>query len=167
MKKIKILIFLVSFFGLFACKKGDTGPAGAQGATGSANVQYSSWNPLAMQYVSADSSYEQSISAGSLTQAVLDSGVVLTYLKYAPSGGQSVVVNASVYLQEIFSAGAIEIYSGLDYSGFYYRYVIIPGGVKIGRLVGSANDIKKALEAMSYEDVMKLLGKDKSGVDSW
>src|SRR5947209_4484785 len=134
MKNGKWLLF-AAFVSLafFACKKGDTGPAGAKGPAGSANVQYSSWNALSLQFSGTDSAYEQKITADSLTQAVLDSGLVLTYLKYTPSSGQSIVVNASSYLQEIFSAGSIQLFSRVDYSGFEYRYIIIPGGVHVER----------------------------------
>src|SRR5947209_15618036 len=99
-------ILIVSSLLFTACKKGDTGPAGAQGPAGTANVKYSSWNQLSMTDVFADSSYEQTIKADSITQAILDSGVVVTYMKYTdPSTQVTNVVNAENYMDVEYSLG--------------------------------------------------------------
>lgn len=155
-----LLILLCSIFTFIACNKEDTDTTTTD-APASASVKYSEWATLSMAYASSDSLYEQTIVADSLTQAVLDSGIVLTYLKYETTTGQSIVVNAGLYLQEVFSAGNIQLYAGSDYSGLAYRYIIVSGGLNIGRLVaGSTAYAKEQLQAMSYAEVMKLLGKE-------
>ncbi|MFL5740603.1 MAG: hypothetical protein ACJ75B_10330 [Flavisolibacter sp.] len=141
-----------------ACKKGDAGPAGAQGPAGAANVQYSGWKTLAMTFSATNNDYEQTITADSIKQNILDNGVILTYMRFTPASGPAIIVPAGIYLQELFSPGKIQLYADQDYSGFEYRYVLIPGGVKLARLSGTSYT-KEELQAMSYEQVMKLLGK--------
>jgi len=160
-KKIFIaLVFIMS--ALFSCtKKGDTGAAGA---TGTANVMYTSWSPLSMTYNSTDSAYEQTITADSITQAVLDSGLVLSYIKYTNSSSQVQVENAGNYMEEVYGLQSINLYSyGYDYTGVSFRYVIIHGGSNItGRLADTSTLIrgytKKEWQAMPYDKVMALLG---------
>ncbi len=164
MKKMKFLTIILASICLIVvgCAKGDTGPAGTTGKTGSANVKYSSWNSLNMTFNSNDSAYEQTITADSLTEAVLDSGIVLTYMKVNdPSTNQTQIVNADAYMQEIFSVGQIDLLSSYDYSGLSYRYVIIPGGVALGKtgLGSSVNYTKQQLKNMPYDQVIKLLNK--------
>ena len=153
-------VILCSSLIFISCKKGDTGPAGAQGPAGTANVKYSSWNELSMSFVFSDSLYEQTIKADSITQGVLDSGVVMTYMKYVNSSNQTTVVNAETYMGVEFNLGKINLYSNYDFSGFSFRYVIIPGGVKAGQRSGSAISgyTKEQLKNMSYEHVLQLAG---------
>ena len=164
MQKAKLLIFIVSLGAVLciSCNKDNTVVTGPTGATGRANVKYSGWNTLSMQFSSGDSLYEQTIKVDSLTQPILDSGIVLTYLKSNSSPTQ--IVNANAYMDEVYSVGSINLYSSYDYSGFSYRYIIIPGGVSIknARVAASALQIytKKQPKEMSYEDVIKLMGEN-------
>jgi hypothetical protein len=154
-----IAIALVSIQG---CSKGSTG---ATGANGTANVQYSSWAALAMTYSAADSAYKETIAADSVSQAVLDSGIVLCYIKYTNTAGQLQVENASVYIEIVLGVKTITLYSyTYNYTGVNFRYVIIPGGTKInGRTIADATTIqgytKAQWQAMPYDSVMKLIGK--------
>src|SRR5258708_39161036 len=74
-------LFLLSLFTLLllsSCKKGDTGPAGA---TGSANVIYSAWfTPATYLKDTVFDVYGLSYTKATtdITQAVLDSGVILS-----------------------------------------------------------------------------------------
>jgi len=163
MRKSKLLLAAMLFMvaGFYSCTK--EGTTGATGATGTANVMYSNWAALRMTYNSTYTEYDQTIQADSITQGILDSGLVLSYLKIE-SGGQSLVVNAGIYMQEILSVGAIDLYSSVDFTGSYYRYIIIPAGVNIsGRVASSSNTIrgytKEEWKAMSYEQVEALLDK--------
>lgn len=141
----------------FGCQKGDTGPAGAKGAPGSANVQYSSWTPLAMTFNFSDSLYEQTLRADSLTQRIIDSGIVITYLKFTdPSTQATTIVNAGTYMEEDFSVGQIKLYSQYNFSSYNYRYVLIPGGVKVGRMSSGQIISKSNAKNVSYEDAMRL-----------
>jgi hypothetical protein len=150
-------LLLLSCIIVFSCQKGQTGATGPQGVPGSANVQYSNWNALSMSYSNTDSLYEQTIVADSITQPILDSGIVLTYMKITNSANsQTIIVNADKYIEQLLSVGKISLYAPFDYSGYYFRYVIIPGGVPAGRLASGSRYSRAQLEAMSYEEVMKL-----------
>jgi hypothetical protein len=162
MKTLKVLLVLALLCSFYvSCKKTETGPAGATGATGSANVKYSTWNTLNMTYSTADSMYEQTITADSITQNILDNGVILTYLKSTDTTtGVTTIVNANTFFQELFTVGSIKLFSFLNFSGYSYRYIVIPGGIRAGRIAaGNLSGYSKAeLEAMSYEDVIRLTG---------
>src|SRR5579863_224069 len=112
MKKLKtILPFLIPALLLItACgKTGPAGPAGADGADGADGAQgpagpdsvmYSPWNTLAMTFDSVqtssnDSVFSENITANSITQTVLDGGLVVGYLSYIDSTGATNVVNAA------------------------------------------------------------------------
>src|SRR5437588_3703553 len=94
---LSLSILLLSSLLFFSCKKGDTGPAGPagpRGVAGSPNVKYSSWQTLNMTFSTTDSIYEETIKIDSLTKPILDSGVILTYLKYTdPNTGVTQIVN--------------------------------------------------------------------------
>src|SRR5690348_15878845 len=79
---ISTMILLVVF--VFACKKGDTGPAGPQGSTGTANVIYSDWfspSTWTMTTVLGIKHFDYTRPTPAITQGIIDSGVVLTYGK--------------------------------------------------------------------------------------
>jgi len=61
------------------CKKGDTGPAGANGTNGNANVVSSSLTTSAWTYVSP--SWEMTFTYPAITQNILDNGAVLVYVQ--------------------------------------------------------------------------------------
>ena len=168
MRRSNLLLLSVSIViaGLYSCTKtGATGATGAAGATGTANVMYSSWAALSMSYNSTDSAYEQTIAADSITQAVLDSGLVLSYVKYTNSTGQTQVENASNYVEEVYGLKTITLYSYVfDLTGTPFRYIILHGGTNVtgGRLSDASTLIqgytKDQWKAMPYDKVITLLG---------
>ena len=164
MKNLKLFSILCAFAALLVigCSKGSTGPAGP---AGNANVLHSAWVTLATTYNPSDSDYEEALTASAITSAIVDSGVVLSYIGYpggAPNGTDTAVFtlsDASTYFGPAtveFYVGGIYIYSLSDYTGLLYRYVIIPGSV----LTNSAfkQYTKAQIKTMSYSTVQKLLG---------
>jgi hypothetical protein len=120
---------------------------------------------LALKYVPADTLFEQIISAPSITKAILDSGVILSYVNFQESNGTYHVVPtaglAGIGIFEDFAVGQINIESVQDYSTLPYRYVTIPGSLKAGNSA-SAQKVKgytiEELKAMPYEQVQLILG---------
>jgi len=170
MKNLKSFVVLSSLVAIVAmgCSKGTTGPAGPAGPKGPAgpdSVVHSAWTALAMTFNTTDSLYEQTITAPAITQRILDSGVIVTYLSIVDNNNVTNVVNASVYfINEIFTPGSIALGSRVDYTGFNYRYVIIPGTIVAGHMVsGPAKGYtQNQLETMGYDAVQKLLGTSSS-----
>jgi len=167
---------------------GPTGPAGIQGPTGpagTANVIYSSWYTLSGW---ADTTVAIDLGliaraiklAPSLTQPIVDNGVILTYFKSSSSGPYSLpflvlVTNPSFIVNFIPVNGKIIYYVGMINAGimptgfvppsYEYRHIIIPGGVAGGRGSGGEKmaDIKgrlyseSQLKGMNYSQVCSLL----------
>jgi hypothetical protein len=156
----------VAFFTLFlsttnvSCKKGDDG---AKGDTGTANVMFSGW--IDVQYEAATNTagdtvaFTAEIPASKITKAILDSGTVKVYINVSSAAAPSVIAlpitdyyaltgveNINLY----FTAGKINLYATGDASTFtdsgnkywQYRYVVIPGGVRVpnGRSAVNWND---------------------------
>jgi hypothetical protein len=165
MKNIRLLLAaaVVLFIGLNGCSKGDTGPAGPAGPAGPDSVVYSPWISLNFQYNTNDSAYEDTITAPSITQSILDSGVILTYVNFKETNGTYHVVNVSAmtpYIIEDYSLRKINLLSSADFSTLPYRYVTIPGSLKAGT---NAVDQKikgytiTELKAMPYEQLKQVL----------
>jgi hypothetical protein len=174
MKNLKLFSILCAFvaIAMIGCSKGTTGPkgdTGATGASGSDSVLHSAWITLNMtQQVdnSNDTFYFQSIAASALTSAILNNGVVLSYVGLLPSSGSTdtTVVNASdisvytgYYLTQDLSPQLIELYSGIDFSGELYRYVIIPSSA-LTTGIGGKVYTKAELKAMTYAEAQKTFG---------
>src|SRR5579864_3924798 len=89
MKNFRSLLVaaLILIIGMISCSKGSTGPAGPAGPAGPDSIVYSAWIPLALTYVAADTLFEQTINAPSITKAILDSGVVLSYVNFQETDG--------------------------------------------------------------------------------
>jgi len=143
------------------CKKGDTGPMGPAGPD---SVQYSSWNALAMTYTgmdtNGDSVFTQTITASAITSAIVNKGSVIGYLLVSsPLTGDSSVINASLALQEFVGTGKIDLVSyGTDWSGYDYRYVIIPGKIVTSRTSGSVSTYTgDQLRQLDYSTLSKTL----------
>ncbi len=177
---------------------GPTGPTGPQGPAGTANVIYSSWltvgNSLPQPTPVADSTFTDYgtckrwyRAAPSLTAAVLDNGLVLSYwrvntviystIPYTfPVGASTYYLGAIpqataapglttggriIYFTSIFGAGA----GWNPNSGAETRYVIIPGVVPGGRAtgLGGTNYSADQIKAMSYEEVCRIFKIPSSG----
>jgi hypothetical protein len=142
-----------------SCKKGDTGPAGPAGPD---SVMYSNWITLNMTgdtYQSGDSVYYQSITANAITSDILNKGSVIGYLLVTdPLSGDSSVINASLALEEHFVVGSISLLSGVTYTGYQYRYVVVPTKVAVTDSDGSVKTYTaKQLSLMDYKTLTSTL----------
>jgi hypothetical protein len=166
MKTFRSLLVVASIIvmGMISCSKGSTGPAGPAGPAGPDSVVYSAWIPLALTYVPADTLFEQTLTAPSITKGILDSGVILSYVNVLESNGTYHVIPTvgflGINLFEDFSVGKINIASVNDFSTLPYRYVTIPGSQK-AKTNASETKIKgytiQELRAMPYEQVIQVL----------
>ena len=178
---------------------GPAGPSGSSGPTGTANVQYSDWfTPAAYTKDTVIGSYGfyYDKAATAITQVILDSGVVLTFGKLDgyitsiwPTNQVAQLPIAITYLNG--STGNIDTWSALATVGnlrielisstnaygsisnaHQFRYVIIPGGVKLNSSglfpsagqtqVNSEENSRKQevisnYSQMSYEQICTLL----------
>jgi hypothetical protein len=146
---------------------GPSGPAGPNGPTGSANVIYSAWIPILSSEWTRNSLpagpihyFSHNVSATSLTQQHLDTGVVLVYYKGDPADP---VISLPFFrkfppYQDDWSFSTTQglialqvssddpFYTGVSSTpgGGFIRYVIIPGGI-------AATSVAN----LSYEAVIK------------
>lgn len=132
------------------------------------SVYYSPWIQLktAMQVSSAgDTTYQQDITAKSITAAILSHGAVLGYYGYPYSASDTVMfseaeMSASVYGAAMYIAtGDIQIvsYGDLTYTGpagYLFRYVVIPGNVLSTSFNGMT---QQQLQKMSFTDIQKVM----------
>jgi hypothetical protein len=168
----------VAFFTLFlsttnvSCKKGDDG---AKGDTGTANVMFSGWQDVVFSPATNTAgdtvAFTATITASKITKAILDSGTVKVYVNVGTPASPLVfalpitdyyalagIENINVY----FSLGKINMYATGDAGSFtdsgnkyyQYRYVIIPGGVRIpnGRSAVNWNDYNAVKDYLHLED---------------
>ncbi len=166
---------------------GPTGPAGPTGPTGTANVIYTNW----FATVTADwlvspgppfwDTYYYIKAAPGVTQAILDNGVVLSFMKnwafddgIGGVGRSSAVVQLPWFADNFFGdyydfsltgVGSIRYHykspnPWLQFvmDGTTFRYIIIPGGVLGGRGVVNGNHTytERELKAMSYDQIREL-----------
>ena len=195
MRRIFLSVVLLAATSMIfvSCKKGDVGPegpagpagaagpAGPQGPVGTANVIYSNW----FKFQSTDWADTTVANFGlgkrankmttSMTQAVIDRGLVMAYAKYDEAGDLAgpyalpmiipatattqIIVNIVpavgriVYVNYTFpSAGGVGINPN-----FQFRYVIIPGGTAGRGETPTYNGYTiDELKAMPYETVAAL-----------
>jgi hypothetical protein len=183
MKKFKLITVLLALSILaFNCSKGPVGPQGSTGPQGpvgpagpigTANVIYSAWflTGTGWDSIAHASSYGAKATfdqvASSITQTIIDSGVVLAYMKGDPTTGLAnevfplpysvgvgfnftdlwdFVLNAPGNIRFLYKSDSPWTLAILGRISF--RYIIIPGGVAGGRMLN--------LKKMSYEEVCKL-----------
>jgi hypothetical protein len=173
MKTLRSLLAVatVVVIGLTSCSKGSTGPAGNAGPIGPAgpdSVVYSAWISLNFTYDPVDTAFGDTLSAPSLTKAILDSGVILTYVNFQEQDGTYHIVpvsGLSSILIEDYSVGQINIVAGNDFTGLPYRYVTIPGTM-LARTSSIDKKIKgytiQELKAMPFEQVQQVLSGTKN-----
>lgn len=161
---------------------GPSGPTGPTGPAGTANVIYSSWFAPATwaaetNWGVAERTYTMSTTA--LTQAIIDNGVVLVYIRFigfSPAINQLPVTIPDQNKSYLFRAQAGSVKAvyyttnntavdpGVIPSGNNVRYILIPGGVA-GRNAGGEKTVdingrsytESQLKNMSYGDVCSLL----------
>jgi len=164
MKHVKILLAVATIviMGMVGCSKGNTGPAGPVGPAGPDSVLHSSWITLNTPYNASDSLYEETLTAPAITQRILDSGVILSYVQYTQNSVVHIQSIASLgsFIFEDFIVGKINLASpNFDLTSYLYRYIIIPGSKKInsagtGKVYGYTPE---ELKAMSYEQAEQVL----------
>lgn len=159
---------------------GPVGPTGPAGPAGTANVIYSAWineGPYtdtvmnSLGNLPAGNAKRMIVNAPSLSQAVLDQGVILAYNRWTVSGNNPVglpatyvtgignveigfraALNKMIYFFWIPSNSTVLVPFGSLGSSAQFRYIIIPGGVAGGRGVNSADQLR----AMPYSEVCRL-----------
>jgi|WetSurMetagenome_2_1015567.scaffolds.fasta_scaffold75842_2 hypothetical protein len=170
MKKISLL-FLMSMFVLAffdACKGGEDGE---DGETGTANVIYSDWIQLTGNWrdstIRSDNYYVRHFNASDLTQEIIDSGVVMCYVKmgtwisplpvtdlvsdtYGMVTFADLLEPGKIIITALFSNSSTTA-SCLNTSAYFYRYIIIPGGMPATKSTIDYTSI-------SYEDLCHKLG---------
>lgn len=155
---------------ILGCSKGDTGPAGPAGP---ANVIYSEWySPETWRAeIHFDVHYRAyNMAAPSLTQEIVDQGVVLVYMRFV--GSNPAILQLPLALGEYpgysfsYEAQADSVkakyYRPADPSSFpeiiqswnQVRYVLIPGS----EAAVSKASRQSELHAMSYADVCREYG---------
>jgi Collagen triple helix repeat (20 copies) len=174
---------------------GPAGPTGPQGPPGTANVIYSAWATVGSLTTSiplADSTFADFgqckrflRTAPSLTQAILDNGLVLSYWRV------NTIIYSSIPYQfpvgaQIYYLGALPALTNGVFKIIYFtsifgtntgwtpngsaetRYVIIPGVVAGGRSagVGGTNYTADQIKTMPYEQVCRLFNIPSSG-EGW
>jgi len=173
------------------CSKGQVGPAGATGATGatgstgatdSANVIYSSWDTIKTWSSVSSKLYKINLDfnqpAPLITQRVLDSSVIITYINllgcysssYWPIGQVAQLPIIGIYRfdsnadhdnlltwQSFATLGNIRInfiatdnnYTTVNsLNGAFFRYIIIPGAIATNRVANPVDYSK-----MTYEQI--------------
>ena len=150
-----LAVIVISVGAMTSCSKSNSGPAKFTDS-----VFYSAWAPLAMTFDgmdqnTGDSAWDQAVTSSKVTQSVVNSGVVLTYvIQYITTGGDTVISSADNILNPLLSIHTIDLtWEGGNINGVPYRYVIIPGNV-----LTTNNWTPKQLKSLNYTEVTKLLG---------
>jgi hypothetical protein len=180
-RSVSWLLLCVAFV-MFGCAKGDTGPAGPtgptgpKGATGSSNVIYSGWySPstwdAATEFGIAQRTY--TMTATSLTQEIIDQGVVQVYMRFlgfnpaivqlpfvVPDVGYSVYFRAEAGSIKVvyYNPAATSTTPPIIPSANQVRYVLIPGGALAASMQANGSTCEQeiaGLKSMSYSEVCR------------
>jgi hypothetical protein len=165
-KNLKLLFVLAPVFGLFGitgCSKSNNNST----PSSKDSVLYSPWITLAAAFSSTDSAYEQTLTANSITQNIIDHGTIISYIL----DNQGDIVSPQDFgLFPFYSVGSIFLAAGSDFSQVSYRYVIIPGttavanSVTTGVVSASARTFSTTeLKNMTYAQLSKALNIPASG----
>ncbi len=76
----KIILLFAVVFAFASCKKGDTGPAGANGTNGNANVTNSTFTVATSSWVLTGNEYDATLNVPSINQSIIDKGAVNIYV---------------------------------------------------------------------------------------
>jgi hypothetical protein len=159
-KNLKFLFVLapvigfIGMIGITGCSKSNNSSPSTKDS-----IFYSAWLTLAPTYNTTDSGYEQTITAGHLTQSILDHGTVTSYMKF--SNGTEVYDPTDFGLLPSYNLNAVDLFALGDYTGVLFRYVIIPGTVETsstanGVRSGTARTFSSAdIKSMTYAQVLK------------
>jgi len=187
MKNLKLLLVgcLIVSIAIISCSKGPAGPAGAagtngtsgsngtngangtngtNGANGTDSVLYSQWITLQTTidtFTNAglpDSNFVDTLITPAITQAILDSGVILSYVQNLFNNDGSVVnvLDYAGYMEVDYKVGFIDISVQSDQSGAKFRYVIIPGAI-LTQSATFKNYTKAQVRAMDFSTATRLV----------
>jgi hypothetical protein len=188
MKNLKLLLVgcLAISVAIFSCSKGPAGPAGATGASGAAgasgsngangangangtngtdSVLHSAWITLTTTVDTfttgggtPDSVFLDTLVTPAITQAVLDSGVILSYVQNLFNNDGSIVnvLDYAGYLEVTYRAGEIDIAVMSDISGSQFRYVIIPGSI-LAQSAAFKDYTKQEIRKMDFATATRLV----------
>jgi hypothetical protein len=155
---------------LASCSKGSNGATGATGPAGPDSVYYSGWTTLDFTGSTdgnGDSLYGQSISCGNLTQGILDSGLIISYVGVLGTNEDYVDVEPTVNYDifDDYEVGVISFFSyptsdgGIgteENSAVALRFVIIPGAVLTSTTAFQGMS-KAQITTLSYEKMSTIL----------
>jgi hypothetical protein len=156
-------VAVIIVIGLASCSKsGSTGPAGPAGPPGPDSVISSGWISLSTPYNANDTLFEGTIPASALTESILDSGLILTYINFSTTSVADIqsVSALNYFISEDYTVGQINILSTQDLTGLPYRYVIIPASKTTGNSAATrkVNGYTTAqLKAMSFAQVQQVI----------
>jgi hypothetical protein len=164
------------------CAKGDTGPTGPtgpRGATGSANVIYSEWYSPDTWYLETEFGTTQrfySIGSTSITQEIIDQGVVMVYMRFVGFAPEIVqlpflVTDAGYQFYYCAQADSVKVAyyvaaarattPSIIPSYNQVRYVLISGGVVAATMQAEGSTYEQevaSLRYMPYADVCRKYG---------
>lgn len=170
MRTVKISLlaaFVIGLFSLIGCSKSSSSTP----ASTSDSVYSSGWLTIAMTLSidgNGDSTYTETFTNSAITAAVVDYGVVLSYLGYVQTVGTGTDTSSEQALEfntlTNYQIGSVTITSFPGDAGGYgdlstastgllYRYVIVPGTV-----LATTKLTPQQLKSMNYTEVTKLLG---------
>jgi hypothetical protein len=170
------LVLIAGALTTTSCKKGDEGPAGPKGDSAIANVYYSAWvqltddkwqQPTGANYLVAE------IAAPKVTADILAKGSIHVYLNYNTAAEPYVlglpfigattatptVPSVPLYVRSVADLGYITVITNAGIglpdgtTGGFYRYILIPGGVKL-----AARTAGKSIDWNNYSEVKTYLG---------
>lgn len=167
--------------------QGPVGPTGPQGPAGTANVIYSSWFSIPSTDWTDSTMTNLGVAkkayrtAPAITQAVIDNGVVLSYLSLTTTAGVGPYLlpftipssPAALIVGNIPTVGRMVYYNvfanattGVALNASYsFRYVVIPGAVAGGRnaFVGNTGYTVEQFKTMPYEQVARIFNLPANG----
>jgi len=161
-RKLKILALLGlvagALFTSVGCSKSNN-----SSSSNKDSVMYSSWQSFNMKYEgldnNSDSVYDQTITASSITQSVVDKGSVVVYI----SDGSGDYANAAdAGFSVTFGVGQIYISTyGAIPTSWTYRYVVIPGNISVTSQGSVKTYTPSQLKTMTYDEASVILGVSK------
>lgn len=136
----KSFIAIAIVISIFSCSK-----EGPQGPAGNANVIYTNWTTRTFTGGGGGSDWQTNYNIPEITQSILDSGLILTYLR-----GTEAIVPLPVFvpfrLEVFYRLGNILHYANYNATGLY-RTIIIPS------VVNPTGRTSKSYRSMSYQEI--------------
>jgi hypothetical protein len=168
-RKAKVLFLAVGavgFFSLIGCSKSNNSTPVSQ----SDSVYSSGWLNIVMTVETdqnGDTAYTQTFDNSGITAAVVNDGIVLSYIGFSSTSGPTTDTIAEQALEynvlTNFQVGSVNIESfppdeggfgdlSTASTGLFYRYVIVPGTV-----LATTGLTRQQLKSMNYTEVTKVL----------